>query len=170
MNTLLIVLTLMAGAPAADLVKVTEHTAKLADGKAAAPTTVEEMAWLTGRWVGDGLGGSTEETWGAPEGGVMIGTFRLVRNSRPVFYEFMTLSQTENGLALRLKHFNPDMKGWEEKEKFVEFRYIGSDGPLVHFSSLTFDRSEPNSLTIYLALRQKNGELREEKFRMTRQK
>ena len=168
MNALLLVFTLAAAVPAGDLIKATEHTVRLPEGGVPATAAIEEMGFLTGRWTGDGLGGTTEETWGTPEGGVRVGTFRLVRDGKPVFYEFMTLSQTENGLAMRLKHFNPDMKGWEEKDKFVEFRYIGSKGPLVYFSGLTFDRSDPNALTIYLALRQKEGELREETFRMKR--
>ena len=126
------------------------------------------MAWLAGRWTGDGLGGRTEEIWSPPDGETMMGVFRLIRKDEPVFYEFMTLRKTDRGLALQLKHFHPDMKGWEEKEKYVEFLYVGRDGERYHFEGLTFDRTSEDTVTIYLALRQKDGSVSEAKFQMTR--
>lgn len=158
----------LAATEVPQLEKVTENTVKLKEGAVAPTASLDELAWLAGHWTGDGLGGQTEETWGAPSGGVMVGAFKLVKEGKPVFYEFMTLGPTENGLAMRLKHFNPDMKGWEEKEKFVEFRYIGAEGNVHRFSGLTFRRDSDDALTIFLALRQKSGEVKEMEFRMKR--
>src|SRR5687767_15714011 len=42
--------------------------------------TIADMAWLAGRWTGDGLGGRTEEIWSPPDAGTMMGTFRLIRD------------------------------------------------------------------------------------------
>jgi hypothetical protein len=153
----------------AQLVKQTEHTVKLAPDAPPEKATVADMKFLVGTWSGDGLGGETLESWAPPIGGVMLGTFVLVRDGKPVFYEFLTLAETDGGLAMRLKHFNPDMAGWEEKEKFVEFRYAGRVGNLVHFQGLTFRIDGDDALTIFLALRGKDGTLREETFRMKRQ-
>jgi hypothetical protein len=151
------------------LLSTTEHTVRLAPGATPEPARIEDMAWLAGRWTGDGLGGTTEEVWSPPMGGVMVGTFRLLREDKVVFYEFLTLSVTDRGLAMRLKHFNPDMSGWEEKEKFVEFRYVGTKGDLVQFEGLTFRRDSKDALTIFLALKGKDGTVREERFRMKRE-
>jgi hypothetical protein len=148
----------------------TEHTLRLAEGASPAPATIEDMTFLTGHWTGDGLGGQTEETWTAPMAGEMLGTFRLVRNGKTVFYEFLNLSVTARGLSMRLKHFNPDMTGWEEKDKFIEFRYVKTEGNLVYFEGLTFRRENADELTIFLALKSKSGEVREETFRMKRSK
>jgi hypothetical protein len=146
----------------------TGHTLRLAEGASPAAATIDEMSWLAGRWTGTGLGGETEETWSPPMAGEMVGTFRLVRAGKPVFYEFMRLSVTDRGLAMQLKHFSPDMKGWEEREKFVEFRYLKTEGKTVYFEGLTFRRDSDSELTIFLALKSRDGQVREETFRMTR--
>ena len=99
-----------------------------------------------------------------------MGVFRLVREDKPVFYEFMTLRETDRGLAMQLKHFSPEMSAWEEKETFVEFLYAGADGKRVYFQGLTFDRVADDRLMIYLAMRKKDGSTAEERFEMTRQR
>jgi hypothetical protein len=170
MKRLLVIISIFASFPSlAQHKKLTEHTVKLEEGASPAKASVAEMAWLAGRWTGDGLGGRTEEMWAPPDAGTMIGTFRLIQKDKPVFYEFMTLLETERGLAMRLKHFHPDVTAWEEREKFVEFLYVGSADGFFHFEGLSFQREGADTLTIYLALKSK-GELREEKFRMFRQK
>jgi hypothetical protein len=169
MKTIALALLLSFTVAAHAVEKQTEHTVRLAEGEAPEEAGVEVMAWLAGRWTGDGLGGRTEETWSPPDAGAMIGTFRLIREDKPVFYEFMMLTVTERGLAMRLKHFNHDMTGWEEPKKFVEFRYVRTAGKLVQFEGLTFRRDGDDRLTIFLALRSKDV-VREEKFEMTRAK
>ena len=98
----------------------------------------------------------------------MVGTYRLVKDGKPVFYEMMWLLESEGTLILRLKHFGPELVGWEEKDKTVDFRFIKKDGSRVYFSGLTFERRGNTELNIYLALRQKDGTVKEEVFRMRR--
>jgi hypothetical protein len=102
--------------------------------------TIADAAWLTGRWVGEGFGGELEETWAPPAGGQMIGHFRMVRDGRPVFYEFVLIEEHEGGLRYRVKHFNPDMVGWEERDAFHEFAWLGSNGEDLHFDGLILRR------------------------------
>ena len=132
------------------------------------PASVDDMAWLAGRWTGTGLGGRCEEVWSPPDAGVMLGTFRLIRDGKPVFYEFLTVSVVEDRLVMRLKHFNPDMTGWETPEKFVEFKHVRTAGNTVEFEGLKFRRDDDDHLTITLRLRGKDGAVREEIFEMTR--
>ncbi|HEV8347885.1 MAG TPA: DUF6265 family protein [Vicinamibacterales bacterium] len=76
--------------------------------------TVGDMAWFAGKWTGTGLGGVTEETWSAPADGAMMGMFRLVKDGKVVFYEFLTLVEEEGSLALKLKlQSRPDWLGRE---------------------------------------------------------
>jgi hypothetical protein len=147
-------------------VKNTENTVKLAEGRPGERAAISDMAWLAGSWTGTGLGGVSEETWSKPNAGVMVGTYRLIKEGKPVFYEMCWLVETEGTIALRLKHFDPNLTGWEEKDKTVDFRFVKKEGDRLYFSGLTFERAGSNLLKIYLALRQKDGSVKEELFRM----
>jgi hypothetical protein len=114
--------------PAYGQIKSTENTLKLADGQTAGKATLADMDWIAGYWVGEGLGGISEEMWSKPAGGAMTGTYRLIKDGKPVFYEMCWLVEHEGTISLRLKHFNPDLTGWEEKDKTVDFRFIKKDG------------------------------------------
>lgn len=147
----------------------TSNTVRLAEAAPRPPATIASVAWLSGRWQGEGLGGAAEETWSEPAGGSMVGYFRLVRDDKPVFYEIMTLLEVEGSLELRLKHVNPDMTGWEEKADFVTFKLAKLEPDAAYFSGLTFRRVQPDRLEIYLALRNRaDGSVREEKFSLSR--
>ena len=100
----------------------TANTVPAPADKPGPPAALKDVAWLTGDWVGTGLGGVSEETWSVPAAGAMIGTYRLVVDGKASFYEFMNLIEDDGSLLLRLKHFNADMTGWEDKDKFVSFR------------------------------------------------
>jgi hypothetical protein len=143
----------------------TPNTLTLADGGTRPAARVAELSWLAGRWVGEGLNGRIEEAWSNPDGGAMVGYFRLVKDDKPVFYEIMTLLEAEGSVELRLKHVNPDMTGWEEKNGFVTFKLVKHDDSGAYFSGLTFRRVSPDLMEGYLALRNRtDGTVREEKF------
>lgn len=163
---------LLSGAPAAQApAGPTANTLSLPEGDARPAARVADVAWLAGRWVGEGLGGSIDEVWSEPAGGAMVGYFRLVQDGKPVFYEIMTLLESEGSVEMRLKHVNPDMTGWEEKADFVTFKLAKLEPDAIYFSGLTFRRAGPDRLEIYLSLRNRaDGTVREEKFTMTRQK
>jgi len=127
------------------------------------------MAWLAGRWTGEGLGGVSEEIWSPPAGGAMIGVYRLLKEGKPLFYELLLLVEENGSLNLKLKHFNPDLTGWEEKGDFVDFPLVALEGSAAHFDGLTFERQPDGALHIYLLLRGKDGMVREELFRMRRE-
>jgi len=149
-------------------VKNTENTLKLAEGTAGEKATITEMEWIAGSWVGTGLGGVSEETWSKPAGGIMVGTYRLIKDEKPAFYEMMWMMEQEGSIILRLKHFSPSLVGWEEKDKSVDFKFVKREGKRVHFNGLTFENAGGGEMNIYLALRQKDGTLKEEAFKMKR--
>jgi hypothetical protein len=126
---------------------------------------VADLAWLAGVWTGEGFGGQIDEVWSAPGGGAMVGYFRLVKDGKPVFYEILTLVESEGSVEMRLKHVNPDMTGWEEKDRFVTFRLVQHDATGAYFSGLTFRRVSPDLMEGYLALRDRESNtVHEEKF------
>jgi hypothetical protein len=120
------------------------------------------------------LGGVTEESWSAPAAGAMMGMFRVVKpgsdgREQVGFYEFLTFVEQDGTLALKLKHFNPDLTGWEEKAGMVTFRLARVTPDTIYFDGLTFRREGRDRMTIFLALRDGTGTVREEVFRYTRQ-
>ncbi len=122
----------------------------------AAAQTIEDAAWLSGRWVGEGLGGSVEETWAPAAGGQMVGHFQLVKAGKPVFYEIMLLDSQPGGLRLRVKHFNPDFTGWEDKAVWHSFEPVAAEPDRLRFKGLELAR-DGDRLMVTVTLRGKDG-------------
>lgn len=141
----------------------------LAPGQASPPATISAVAWLEGRWVGEGLGGTSEEAYAPAADGQMIGHFRQVRDGKPVFYEFVLVRERAGSLVYAVKHFNPDATAWEEKDRWVEFPLVAVEEGRVFFSGLTFERDGPDAMRAHLNLQRKDtGERWTETFRYRR--
>lgn len=136
-------------------------------GIAVPPATAEEeeapLAWLVGRWLGEGLGGQVEETWLPPLGGVMLGTFRLIRDGRPDFYELMTIRVDDGEPVMALKHFHPDLAGWEEKDERLLWPAHLHEEDEVGFGPVHYERLTEDSLRVTVELGE--GEPSELRFR-----
>ncbi len=105
------------------------------------PATITDVAFLTGHWIGEGLGACAEEVMSESAGGQIMGIFRQMKPEGGVrFYEFYTIAEHEGSLVLRIKHFNPDMTGWEEKNEMVAFPLVAIEGTTAYFDGLTFSR------------------------------
>ena len=130
---------------------------------------IADLAWLAGRWTGEGFGGKVEETWSPPTAGTMTGTFRLDSQAEgrwtPTFYEFMVILETPDGIVLRLKHFNPDVTGWETQDEFVDFPLIRVDKRRAEFRGLIYERTADGGLRIEIKLRGDEG-VQEVTFRL----
>jgi hypothetical protein len=83
-------------------------------------TSLSEVSWLTGHWAGKTAKGEhIEEMWMADQGGMMIGSFRWQRPDGRWLFEFMQLLDTPAAISpftLRIKHFNRDFRGMEDKD------------------------------------------------------
>ena len=143
------------------------HARRLGDNPSP-PATLAAVGWLEGHWLGEGLGGVSEEIWSPPRGGVMMGMYRSLKQDRPSFYEFLMLVEENGTLVLKLKHFNPDFSAWEEKAAVVSFKLVAVEERAVHFDGLSFIRERDDTLRIYLLLRDKAGPVREEAFTLRR--
>lgn len=142
---------------------------RLEAGQASPPATIAMVSWLAGRWVGEGLGGRAEETYAPPADGQMIGHFRMVRDGKAGFYEFILLRERAGSLVYGVKHFNPDGTAWEEKNRWVEFPLVALEGDRVFFSGLTLERDGPDRMLAHLRLQKREtGERWIETFRFRR--
>lgn len=113
------------------------------------PASLDELDWLVGQWVGEGIQGAPAmESWLPPSGGTMVGTFVQETpnddgSGAIMFTEHMYLMQEEGTLALRLKHFNADLTGWEEKDDMLTFRLVAIEPCAVFFNALTLRCADP---------------------------
>ena len=135
----------------------TEHTFRLAEGESRPAATLDDAAFLVGRWVpGPRSAKRMEESWSAPTGGSMVGTFKLFDGDEPAMYEIMLLTVEDGTLSLKVKHFNPDFTAWEDKEDYVNFRLVAKADGELHFGGLSFYRRSDDRLDGYIVMR--NGE------------
>ena len=151
----LLVFELLACAPALADSPWTANTRRLAAGEPGAAAKIADLAWLAGTWRGAGLGGMNEEHWSAPAGGAMMGMYRMLKDERVVFYELLTLGESAGSLLLTLRHFHPDLRGWEERDDTVRMPFIKAEAGRYYFEGLTLE-PRPDALTIYLAIERKD--------------
>lgn len=127
------------------------------------PPAIQDFAWLEGAWRGAGLGGVVEEAWSAPADGAMVGHFRLTKDGVVAFYEIMTIDADDSGrLGLRVKHFHPDLRGWEEKEESAMFPLEGIEGDRFRFRGLTLKRVSDDEMEMAIRMRREDGSVGEE--------
>ena len=132
--------------------------------------SVADFAWLAGHWSGEGLGGQCEEIWAPPMGDNMIGMFRYLKDGKTQFIELFSLVIEGESIALKLKHFNADMTGWEEKDKVVQFPLVKLSANEASFDGLTYRMKDDDTLEVFVVMKGKDGSLRELEFKYKRVK
>jgi hypothetical protein len=147
--------------------RMTEHTVKLSPGEKPPPAKIDDMKWLAGHWVGEAFGGTTEELWTEPVGGTMAGLYRLHKAGKTIFYEILTVSEKDGSLVVRLKHFNPDLTGWEEKNEVQAFSLVAKREGAFQFEGMSF-HPQGDQLTIHLAIEHKDKPIEEMTFKYRR--
>lgn len=84
----------------------------------------------------------------------MICTFRWINADETIrFYEFFVVETSGESILMRIKHFGPDLVGWEDKDK-------ASDLDLVHFEgteAVFLERNQANPS--WLVYRKSDDEL-----------
>ena len=157
-----LILTLITNLSAEETSKF--NTLKLADHKAMPAANIDDLAWIAGKWQGEMFGGMAEEVWNPPSGGSMMGMYKLVKDDKVVFYELMLITEISNSLTYRLKHFNPDLTGWEEKDKYVDFPLVKVTTDEALFDGFTFRKLGEDKLQLFLRDDSKDGSPVESEF------
>lgn len=108
-------------------------------GEKSPAAKIEQLAWLTGVWQGEGLGGQSEEVIAEAKDHQMMGMFRQTdKDGSLMFYEFYLFSEVEGSLILRIKHFAPNLHGWEKQNDYKEFPLVAIEGKAAYFDGLTY--------------------------------
>ena len=102
--------------------------------------SIGDLAWLAGQWRGRYNDNIIEEHWSAPQAGTLMCMFRWIHDDKVRFYELVTVETDEDGqLRQRIKHFNPGLRGWEEKDDSVTFTLESIEGQSATFVRDTAD-------------------------------
>lgn len=123
---------------------------------AAETPTLASLDWLIGSWTGSVGEDPIEEVWLPPVGGAMAGIFRWSKGGQVYLYELMTLEETAGSVVLKIKHFGPDLIGWEDEAASVVFDRVeatsdrsafarrgGADG-----ARIVYRRTEGGGMTV----------------------
>jgi hypothetical protein len=128
---------------------IAQNTLHYNDEKGSEKATLEDISWLTGTWKGEAFGGEFEENWSKPTGGSMMFNFKLVAEGKVVFYELGHIIEKDNSLLYQIKHFDQNLKGWEEKDKSEDFRFIKKEKNRMYFDNFTFEKVSDNEVNVY---------------------
>jgi hypothetical protein len=134
------------------------------------PAKLAELSWLSGSWEGEGIEGAPAlEAYATAAGGQMVGHFRqLNKDGSVMFYEIITIVEEGESLAYRLKHFNADLTGWEEKDKVVSFPLTQAGNGRWDFSGLVYERTGAKTMTATVVVHGDNGKEETLVFRFRR--
>ncbi|WP_276168355.1 DUF6265 family protein [Zobellia alginiliquefaciens] len=141
-----------------------QNTTTLPEGSNSPSATLADISWMQGNWSGEAFGGKTEEFWGAPSGGSMLFSFKLISDGKVSFYELGHIRELDETLVYELKHFHGDLKGWEEKDEVQQFKLVKVDGNRVYFEGFTFEKVSGNEINIYAQIGNEDGSSEEVTF------
>jgi hypothetical protein len=161
----LLALLLCAATPA-----LAQETRSLAPGQVSPPAKIEDLSWLAGTWRGEGLGAAATEVYSSAQAGRMAGHFQQEDGKGGIkFYELMQIVPRGRSLVYRLRHFNGDLSGWEDKSgKVVEFALVAVEKDAIHFDGMTFRRTGPDAMTCWVKIERDDGKTEEMPFRYRR--
>ena len=142
----------------------TENTLSLTENAKSPAARIEDVAWIAGSWQGSAFGGLAEEIWSLPRDGNMMGVYRHTKDGEITFFEILTISEYEGSLILRLKHFNRNLVGWEEKDEAILFALVQLTNDSAYFDGMTFRRLDENHITVFVRQQDQEGNTGELEF------
>lgn len=160
MRALILSLTLVMIPAAAGMIDGPWRTDNVLSAENRTPLSgqVADLAWLTGRWVGEGLGGSAEYHFAPLSDGTIAATFKHARDGAVRFYEIVVIAEFDGHTAVRIKHFNPDLTGWEAADEWIEFRLLALEpGRAAYFDGLTYRLGDDGRLDAFVVARPRDG-------------
>lgn len=145
-----------------------QETRRAAAGASSPPARIADLAWLAGSWEGEGITGPAREVYSAPVGGQMTGHFIQTRGDGIWFFEIMSIAEANGSLEYRLRHFNADLTGWEERNEVRRFPLVAAEGDAWYFDGLTIRRHGADGMIGAVRIDNEDGTSREAVFRYRR--
>ncbi|MCR9226707.1 MAG: DUF6265 family protein [Flavobacteriaceae bacterium] len=163
MKSIVLILMFCAGIVSA------QETLQLSEGESSPKANLEDVSWIEGHWTGEAFGGIAEEIWSAPLGNSMMFVFRLVTDNKVSFYESGHIQQLEGSIILQLKHFDGNMRGWEEKDQTIDFKLVKLEPNKVYLEGLTMEKINEDQINVWVLI-EENGNTGEVLFAYNRTK
>ena len=122
-----------------------------------ATATIQQVAFITGRWSGTMGDRHVEQHWMAPVGSSMVAAYRNLQGTKPMLYEILVIEEQDGGLMLRIKHFapGPGLASREAQGEAAEHRLVKVQGEVAVFESsgpngarITFSKPAADQLSI----------------------
>lgn len=146
-----------------------QETRSASPDQPAPPAKIEDLAWLSGEWEGGGPGETrARAVFSGPTGDHLTGHFVQASADGVSFLELMDVVETNGTLVFRLRHFNADLTGWEEKDVVRSFPLVSVSGDAWFFDDLTFRKDGPDGMVAAVRARMADGGTRELVFRYRR--
>jgi hypothetical protein len=101
---------------------------------------LDDLAWMTGTWRGGDGATTIEEHWSAPIGENMVGSFRLLQDGQPVFYELLAIELEGEVPTMRLRHFDPGLRAWERRRGALSFSLMEHEEGRARFVDQAHDK------------------------------
>jgi hypothetical protein len=136
-----------------------QNTLKFGEKDKSPAATINDVAWIAGTWQGTAMGGQCEEIWSKPAGGSMMFSFRMIVDNKVNFYELGHVVQKDGSLLLQLKHFEGNLKGWEEPFETVDFPLVKIEKGKAWFDGFTIEQKGPDRIIMYVLMEETGKEL-----------
>jgi len=94
------------------------------------PPRIQDLSWMSGTWRGADQGVAMEETWTAPDGGMMLALHKDVQGGRVTDWEFLRIEAQADGLV-----YLASPRG----APAVPFRLVALEGERVVFANPEHD-------------------------------
>ncbi len=151
MRTILIILLFQIGILSA------QETLQLSERQNSPNASLEDVSWISGHWQGEAFGGIAEEIWSEPMGGSMMFVFRLVADNKVSFYEAGHILEVDDSIILQLKHFDKNLRGWEEKNETVDFRLVKIEKNKAYFDGFTIEKVSEDQMNMWVLIESKDA-------------
>jgi len=120
-----------------------------APGQAAPRASLADVAWLQGHWIGSMPDGPVEQFNLSPMFGQMPGFVRAISPKNVIFYEIGLIAEVGDSLSVRVKHFTPELEGWEAREVYIDRPLVARDSTNFYFDGITYSRTGPDTYVVY---------------------
>jgi hypothetical protein len=139
-----------------------------AQAGAAQPADAHSISWLQGCWTGEAFGGEVTECWMVASQDLLVGSFMLVQEGELQFTEHLVIGEADGTRGYHVKHFSPDLVGWEGQDEMVTFPFVRRSENRVEWGGLVYEYDGNREITVYLDMRGRDGSVETMVFSMTR--
>lgn len=118
-------------------------------GSRPVPASIDDVRWLEGYWMGKMPEGPVEQYFLPPAASQMPSFVRSLNDKGIIFYEIATFVERGGTIFIRLRHFTPDLVGWEDRSGAIERPLLAIEGGNLFFDRASFIRTGEDTYTVY---------------------